>query len=95
MENRDRDKLNKNIGSTESDDSNRSTSERKGRTDSDSNADFGEKIGQSEEWDSEPSRRSGNLDDVESGSEIGSSGRGGNVGVGSDRSRRSNSGSEH
>ena len=88
MENRDRDKMNKNTGSTEVDDVKK------------------------ENWENEPSRRSGNLegdsgrtsgsdlDDIdsdldESGSNIGSSSRGGNVGVGNDRSRNRNGEFEH
>jgi hypothetical protein len=60
MENRDRDKMSRRDSSTEAGDVNRSTSERKGRVESDSNADFGQNIGRSENWDKEPSRRSGN-----------------------------------
>ena len=59
MENRDRDKMSRDSNSTDAGDVNRSTSERKGRVESDSNADFGQNIGRSEKWDSEPSRRSG------------------------------------
>ena len=97
MENRDRDKMSKNTGSTEAGDINRSTSERKGRVESDSSADFGQNIGRSENWDSEPSRRSGNIDsDSDSGSSLGSSSseRGGNVGVGDNGSGRRGRGSD-
>lgn len=59
MENReqDRDKLSRNSDSTDADDINRNKPVRKGRVESDSNADFGENIGRSEKWDDEPSRR--------------------------------------
>jgi hypothetical protein len=103
MENRERDKMSKNTGSTEAGDLNRSTSERKGSIESDSSADFGQNIGRSENWDSEPSRRSGNVDsdidnDIESdsGSSLGSSSseRGGSVGVGDNGSGRRGRGSD-
>jgi hypothetical protein len=56
MENRDRDR-DRNSNSTDRDDIDRNMPERKGRVESDSNADFGENIGRSEKWDDEPSRR--------------------------------------
>ena len=69
MENRDRDKVSRNnSNSTEAGDLNRSTSEKKNRNESDSNADFGQNIGRSENWGNEPSRRgamTGNTSDSE------------------------------
>ena len=82
MENRDRDKLSRNDRSTDSGDVNRSTSEKKGRVSSDSNADFGQNIGRSENLENEPSRRSGS--DSNSSSS-----------VGNESSRRGNSGSSN
>ena len=61
MENRERDNVSQNRKPTDAGNVNRSTSERKGRIESDSNADFGQNIGRSENWDSEPSRRGGSL----------------------------------
>lgn len=50
MENRDRDKISKNTGSTSSN---------IGQKKSDSSAEFGQKVGRSEKIEHEPSRRSG------------------------------------
>ena len=60
MENRDRDKMSQNSSSTSAGDVNRSTSSNIGKEKSDSDLEFGRKIGQSESWDSEPSRNSEN-----------------------------------
>src|ERR1041384_5766434 len=48
MENRDRDKLSKNTGSTPAGDVNRSTSSNIGQSKSDSSADFGKNVGRGE-----------------------------------------------
>ena len=61
MENRERDNVSQNRKPTDSGNVNRDSSERKGRIESDSDADFGQNIGRSENWDSEPSRRGGGL----------------------------------
>jgi hypothetical protein len=53
MENRDRDNMNDDESSV-----NRNTSDKKGRVENDSNADFGKNIGRSENLENEPSRRS-------------------------------------
>ena len=87
MEDRERDNVSQNRKSTGDDDVNRSTSERKGRIESDSNADFGQNIGRSENWDSEPSRRGGSL-----GNSSGRSGSSGSVSESSDISDRNESG---
>jgi len=78
MENRDRDKMSKNTSSTPAGDVNRNTSSNIGKDKSDSESDFGQSIGRSESWDSEPSRRSGSESDSNLGeqSDI-SSGRSG------------------
>lgn len=52
MENRDRDKMNKNISST-------NTPSNSGKNKSDSRVDFGEKVGRSEELNNEPGGRLG------------------------------------
>lgn len=57
MENRDRDKMSKNTTSTPAGDVNRNTSSQQGQKKSDSSADFGQKIGQSENLGNEPTRR--------------------------------------
>ena len=77
MNNRDRDKLSRNTSSTSAGDVNRETSSRKGESSSDSSASFGQNIGRSENWDREPSRRSGSSDESSSSpSRSSSSGRG-------------------
>ncbi len=59
MDNRDRDKISRNTGSTEAGDLNRKTSQNIGRDKSGSSAEFGQKIGRSEEdIDNESSRQS-------------------------------------
>ena len=60
MENRDRDKMSQDSSSTSAGDVNRSTSSNIDKEKTDSDLEFGKKIGQSESWDSEPSRGSGN-----------------------------------
>lgn len=64
MENRDRDKMSQSDDATDAGDVNRSTSEKKGRVSSDSDADFGQNIGRSENLEDEPSRRSGNTSPI-------------------------------
>jgi hypothetical protein len=59
MENRDRDKMSKKTESTSAGDVNRKTSSDIGHQKSDSSADFGQKIGRSEDIENEPSRKSG------------------------------------
>ena len=59
MENRDRDKLSRNTGSTEAGDVNRKTSQEIGQQKSGSSAEFGQKIGRSEGIEEESSRHSG------------------------------------
>ena len=58
MENRERDKMSKNTGSTSAGDVNRNTSSQIGKDKSDSSADFGQNIGRSENLN-EPSSRTG------------------------------------
>jgi hypothetical protein len=67
MENRDRDKLSKNTTPTDAGDVNRKTSQDLGRTQSGSNAEFGENIGRSDNWKDEPSSRSGNTGSMSGG----------------------------
>jgi hypothetical protein len=76
MENRDRDKMSRNTGSTEAGDVNRQTSSRQGQKNSDSSASFGQNIGRSENWDREPSRRRGSSDESSESSRRSSSGEG-------------------
>jgi len=70
VENRDRDKLNRNDDSSESSNVNRDSSRRSGNLDKDSTVDFGEKIGRSENWENEPSRRSGSTGGSSSGNNM-------------------------
>jgi hypothetical protein len=63
MENRDRDKMSKNVGSTSAGDVNRSTSANLDKSKSDSQSNFGRNIGRSEDISNEPSRRSGSVGD--------------------------------
>lgn len=86
MENRDRDKMSRNTGSTEAGNLNRETSENIGRSKDESSADFGKNIGRSEDLENEPSRRSGNLEESEEGSEFGTGSE--NVGSGSSTGRQ-------
>ncbi|HEV7919315.1 MAG TPA: hypothetical protein VGR02_00845 [Thermoanaerobaculia bacterium] len=57
MENRDRDKMSRSTTPTEAGEVNRKTSQDLGRTQSGSNAEFGENIGRSENWENEPGSR--------------------------------------
>jgi trimeric autotransporter adhesin len=63
MENRDRDKMSKNVGSTSAGDVNRSTSSNLDKSKNDSQSNFGKNIGRSEDLSNEPSRRSGSVGD--------------------------------
>jgi len=85
MENRDRDKLNKNVGSTSSGDVNRSTSSNLDKSKDESQSNFGKNIGRSEDLSNEPSRRSGS---------VGSSGMQGSMGRSSQGSSSKDLGSE-
>src|SRR5258706_6918939 len=58
MDNRERDKMNKNTGSTSGSDVNRDSSSRIGKDKSDSSADFDKSSGQSEKWNDPNSRGS-------------------------------------
>lgn len=95
MENRDRDKMSRNINSTEAGKVNRETSKRKSEQSDDSNVDFGKNIGRSEELNDEPGRRSGSGSMSSTGNgRVGSTG----IGKGSNKqidepSRSSSSGS--
>jgi hypothetical protein len=89
MENKDRDKLSRSTTPTSAGNVNRSTSERMGQEKSGSSAEFGQKIGRSEDPQHEPSGRSGNLDPSGNTSSP-SSGSDWNV-SGSDRSNSSSS----
>jgi hypothetical protein len=60
MDNRERDKMSKNTESTSAGDVNRNTSSQIGKDKSDSSADFGQKIGRSENLN-EPNSRTGNV----------------------------------
>lgn len=91
MENRERDKMsNEKSSSTSAGDINRSTSSNIGKDKSDSSVDFGEKIGRSEEWDSEPSKRSGSMSGDSGRSSSSSSNLGDQSDVSSRRSGPSN-----
>jgi len=79
MENRDRDKMSKDVGSNVD----RSKSSNLDKSKSDSQSNFGKNIGRSEDISKEPSRRSGSVDD---------SGMQGSSNLDSDSSSR---GSEH
>jgi len=82
MENRDRDKMSKNVSSTSTGDVNRSSSSKLDKSKDESQSNFGKNIGRSEELSNEPSRRSGS---------VGSSGMKDSEGIGSSKS---SSGSE-
>ena len=94
MENRDRDKMSKNVGSTSAGDVNRSTSSNLDKSKNESQSNFGKNIGRSEDLSNEPSRRSGSVGD--SGMQ-GSTGRssqgssGSSSGIGSSSSSDSSS----
>jgi len=87
MENRDRDKLSQSEHSTSAGSVNRKTSSNVGNSKSDSSAQFGQKIGRSENSMNEPSRRSGS-GSMESGSgrTSGSSGLSGSSNVSGNKS---------
>src|SRR5712691_8212601 len=94
MENRDRDKISKGIGSTPADDVNRDKSSNIGQK-SGSSADFGQKVGRGENIESEQgSRQSGSIGSSwmqgDSGRSSGSSG----IGSSSGRSGSSNLGEQ-
>ena len=76
MENRDRDKLSKNTGSTSGGDVNRDTSSNIGQQKSGSSGQFGQKTGRSENISGDKGRSSGIERESESGSESGNVNRG-------------------
>ena len=83
MENRDRDKLSKNTGSTSGGDVNRNTSSNIGQQKSGSSAEFGQKTGRSENIGSENGRSGGSIGSGgmgDSGRSSGSSGLGSSSG---------------
>jgi hypothetical protein len=100
MENRDRDKMSKNVGSTSAGDVNRSTSSNLDKAKDESQSNFGKNIGRSEDISNEPSRRSGSVDSSgmqgsskrssEGGSDLGSS-----EGIGSSKSSSSGGSERH
>lgn len=71
MENRDRDKMSESTSSTPAGDVNRKTSSNIGKKNSDSESSFGQNIGRSENWDSEPSKNSGSSWQGDSRSNLG------------------------
>jgi len=97
MENRDRDKLNKNVGSTSKGDVIRSTSSSLDKSKSDTQSNFGKNIGRSEEFSNEPSRRSGSVGSSGMQGSMGRSSQGssskdlGGEGIGSSKSSGSSS----
>lgn len=78
MENRDRDKVSRNTGSTSAGDVNRETSRRQGNLNDDSTSEFGQNIGRSENLN-EPNRRGEGIGDE---GMKGDRGRSGSVGSG-------------
>ena len=78
MENRDRDKVSRNTGSTSAGDVNRETSKRQGNLNDDSTSEFGQNIGRSENLN-EPNRRGEGMGDE---GMKGDRGRSGSVGSG-------------
>jgi hypothetical protein len=78
MENRDRDKVSRNTGSTSAGNVNRDTSSRQGNLNDDSTAEFGQNIGRSENLN-EPNRRGEGIGDE---GMRGDRGRSGSVGSG-------------
>lgn len=86
MENKDRDKLSRSTTPTSAGNVNRGTSERMSSEKSGNSAEFGNKIGRSEDMTHEPSRRSGSSSESNSSSS-------GSLGSGSS-SRSSSSGSD-
>ena len=101
MENRDRDKMSKNVSSTSAGDVNRSTSSNLEKSKDDSQSSFGKNIGRSEDLTNEPSRRSGSVGDSgmqgstgrSSSSSSSSSDRSSESGIGSSSSGSSSRGS--
>jgi hypothetical protein len=83
MENRERDKMSKNTGSTSAGDVNRNTSSQIGKNKSDSSADFGQNIGRSENLN-EPSSRTGSSSGSSGYGSSGSSRSSGSSSVGSE-----------
>ena len=99
MENRDRDKMSKSTGSTPAGDVNRSTSSNIGQQKSGSNVNFGEKVGRSENIESDTgdlsrsSANRGSAGSSGSGSGMHDSGRSsGSSGLGSSSGRSGSSG---
>ena len=78
MENRDRDKVSRNTGSTSAGDVDRETSKRQGNLNDDSTSEFGQNIGRSENLN-EPNRRGEGMGDE---GMKGDRGRSGSVGSG-------------
>lgn len=89
MENRDRDKMSKNVNSTSSSDVNRSSSSKLDQSKGDSQSSFGKNIGRSEEISNEPSRRSGSVDSS------GMKGKSSDLGSSSQSDSKNSSGSRH
>src|SRR5689334_13473570 len=87
MENRDRDKMSKNTGSTPAGDVNRNTSSSSGQK-SDSSVDFGQKVGRGENIESD-TRRSGSIGS--SGMQSDSGRSSGSSGIGSSSGRSDSS----
>lgn len=84
MENRDRDKVSRNTGSTSAGDVNRETSRRQGNLNDDSTSEFGQTIGRSENLN-EPNRRGEGIGDDGMKGDLGRSGSAGSGGgVGSE-----------
>ena len=96
MENRDKDKLNKNTNSMPEGDVNRNKTSDIGKDKSGSSAEFGQNIGRSEKPESEPSRKSGSsLKDVDLGRSSGSSDMSSSPGRKSGGSMGSSGNNEH
>ena len=111
MENRDRDQMSRNNQSTSAGNVNRNTSSQIGKEKSDSTAEFGQKVGRSENlnepnsrgsrsgssgYDSSRGRDSSSSDDSRSSSGIGSSSSGGSKqNLPGNRDDRSSSGGRH
>ena len=86
MENRDRDKMSKNVGSTSAGDVDRSSSSKLDKSKDESQSNFGKNIGRSEDLSNEPSRRSGS---------VGSSGMQDSSGIDSSKSSGSRGSERH
>ena len=103
MENRDRDKMSKNVGSTSAGDVNRSTSSNLDKSKDESQSNFGKNIGRSEDLSNEPSRRSGSVDSSGMQGSTGRSSQGcsnldsdlGSEGIGSSKSRSGDGSERH